>query len=667
MAMAAGPGGNRPWSLRVLAALATIPLFYLGTPKFPWGTNLYHVPIVLNYAASAEGPHDAFHQSLAKFISYFWLLVRFAATESNLEFVFIALAYIGFASTVWALLLVARSAGAPERLPLIIAIALVAGMALFNSGSPLGNSELLVRVASHSQIATALCLLAVALACCERWLCAAVVIGLTGNVNLFLAFWTGTALYGTLLFIALLSGWQRNIRTLAGFPILAGILTLPTLVWIASVEGGDVADFSYAQFLRDYYPHHFFAHLRPAAAIEFFGTTVLTLLLLSRGMPEVFGRSTLVRFTAIGIAILFATQPVFYLFDYRLLLNLHPLRFVGTLMLCETALLVAAWVRLQAAGDPRCASLFIALIGVGLPGGALKLLGLALFAVQSKLPRRWGAAALVGVAIATLLTVVWPESTSWTEPTRLPILALSLVVLSLSELISNSRWKLATMIAAATISVAPVVAAGAARKLTLVDFAWVASVGAAIALVFVLGPVTARSLSLRAIHIGAASVVLILATGTALMCQAGLGSAPDTKLDDFKAAQIWARASTPPGTLFQSLHANGFATLSRRPVWFDHTQGAAVMWDPAFYQEWEQRRRLIRNAKTPEELAALARSEGISYLVVESRQAVALEALGLKPVYRNRTFTILGEIRASPTELSDTSASQPRETTVPFK
>ncbi len=52
---------------------------------FPMINNFFHVPIVLDYAASAEGPHDAFVASLGNFVSLFWPALGLVATEGNIS------------------------------------------------------------------------------------------------------------------------------------------------------------------------------------------------------------------------------------------------------------------------------------------------------------------------------------------------------------------------------------------------------------------------------------------------------------------------------------------------------------------------------------------------------------------------------------------------------
>src|SRR5258708_14781725 len=60
--------------LALLGAAALANLLLQGF-EFPRYNNIFHVAIVLDYAGSAEGPHDLFHQTLGAFVSVLWPLL----------------------------------------------------------------------------------------------------------------------------------------------------------------------------------------------------------------------------------------------------------------------------------------------------------------------------------------------------------------------------------------------------------------------------------------------------------------------------------------------------------------------------------------------------------------------------------------------------------------
>jgi hypothetical protein len=168
-----------------------------------------------------------------------------------------------------------------------------------------------------------------------------------------------------------------------------------------------------------------------------------------------------------------------------------------------------------------------------------------------------------------------------------------------------------------------------------------AAAGVALLAGALLEPTTAlRVFLLVALLLGSASVGFVIAArgrragavpmglATALLAALGLTTTTQRGFDfpswDKDQAwfdvQAWARTNSPPATVFYAPDRFGFATLSRRPVWWDHNQGAAVMWAPRYFEEWSARRELALRATDAAALAALMRAQNISYLVRECRE-----------------------------------------------
>src|SRR5205085_393584 len=76
--------------------------------EFPNYNNFFHIPIVLDYAGSAEGPHDAFHRSLASYASMLWPLLAQVADEANVFTLFFAIYALNRAALLMFLFLAAR-------------------------------------------------------------------------------------------------------------------------------------------------------------------------------------------------------------------------------------------------------------------------------------------------------------------------------------------------------------------------------------------------------------------------------------------------------------------------------------------------------------------------------------------------------------------------------
>ena len=58
---------------------------------YPTNNNIFHVPIVLDYARSAEGPADLFTKSLDRYVSGFWIALSPMVTESNIYALFLGI------------------------------------------------------------------------------------------------------------------------------------------------------------------------------------------------------------------------------------------------------------------------------------------------------------------------------------------------------------------------------------------------------------------------------------------------------------------------------------------------------------------------------------------------------------------------------------------------
>ena len=75
-------------------------------------------------------------------------------------------------------------------------------------------------------------------------------------------------------------------------------------------------------------------------------------------------------------------------------------------------------------------------------------------------------------------------------------------------------------------------------------------------------------------------------------------------------------------------------------MWWEESQGAAVLWQPSFLPIWSSRKAALQAASTPEEIVALARREGVSFLIVPSTEVTKFESA--TPSYSNAHFAIIG-------------------------
>jgi hypothetical protein len=107
---------------------------------------------------------------------------------------------------------------------------------------------------------------------------------------------------------------------------------------------------------------------------------------------------------------------------------------------------------------------------------------------------------------------------------------------------------------------------------------------------------------------------------------------------DWTAIGQWARSHTGTNAVFllptkdirphaPPPHSFGgdtavFEFVSHRQVWVDFIRGAAAMWTPSYYEEWNSRIRPVLALQSPNDRINYARKHGIAYLVEACTLAV---------------------------------------------
>ena len=676
-------GFKAPWALLALVAAALAAAWALGS-GFPSGNNLYHLPLVLDYAGSAEGPHDAFHRSLVQFVSLFWSGVRLVATEQNVRMLFLALWVATMVATVLAAYAAVRSAGARREIA-VVGLGLICFGFAARGIYEFGGGELLAHSLTHSQVATAIALLAVAFTIRRWWFTASVACGVAADVNLFLGFWSFLAVGAASVILALAERQRVPWRELFKMGIACAATSSPALAWALQSRGSSVGlDFSYADFLNVYHPYHFFVDREPWLFAALLGLLVMLSRVIRETVPD--GRMRSMAAIALGAALtLSAGAASGYLSSTPLVLNLHPLRFAAVVYWISVLTVIALWSHLARHQHERAALGAVAVAGFLLPTPAVTVLALVLLADVRRLDRRRVALQYVVLAISLIVPALSAgrfDFPLWIRVGQVPVMVVicGIAVLAIARCECYRRadrvWLLGALglVMGSRVVDSPLVSSGlAACTLILVAnvqglLAWRRAWSAG---VLVLGGVmllaegwlfpevrtrlaVMEGLLLAAI-LGALlparalpRELFVMSLCTAVMATAGLLTVPRSGFDfprwskdeNWFAAQAWARDSTPPGTLFFAPDRYGFAVLSRRPVWWDHSQGAAVMWAPSFHREWDARRRRARTARTLDQQLRLAASERIRYLVLECARFDEAQDVPASIVYRNADYCV---------------------------
>ncbi len=339
----------------ILAALAgtTLSLVLTGF-VFGVSNNIFHLGIMAELYDLPQFHDDAFNQSLRHFASGFWLLFRGTANDLDpaitfaiLHFASRFLCFIGF-------LLAASLLGITSLTERLIFSVLLAAATMMRGFSSAGDGGLFYNYFTHSEIANGLTLLVVYFCVRAQLHYAVAVNGLVFFINAFIAFWNMFPIVAFLIYRlrAHLSSRKEFLRLSLGSLVFL-LLAAPVLMMVLrnpdAIQGSETA---YVDFLRYYYPQHFFWDangLRANAALAL----ITTLGFLSFQYSGDEGRKfqlALLSFCfvyVIGIIIPSLT-------DSRLLLNLHLLRSSTNIQLLATLGLICLatrWLTSESATD----------------------------------------------------------------------------------------------------------------------------------------------------------------------------------------------------------------------------------------------------------------------------------------------------------------------------
>ena len=664
----------------LLCMLAAVSANFLSGVGFPEQNNIWHVPVVLDYAATPEGPHDVYNASFKHFVSAFWLIPRIIATDANLEIIFVTLQIIGNAALGFSVYMLIQFATQRR----FILSSLVASFFCFCYGlwgfTRLGYSELFVGYATHTQFAIILCLLSFTLLLRGHSLWSAVLLSLAADTNLFMAAWGGLSA-GLFLIVN-----ERRLlsRDQISFAALFITLTAPVLVWALYSSGGSGE--IPLEFFRTFLKGHVYAFDYPQAAVQTLALGLaasLTALVSDREDQRLrhLGLLTLICVTVLGVG---AVMP--YITSVQLLLLLHPLRYVSITVLlsacCAGALLVKA-----IAGGSRLDPIptFIATAGFLLKSPVISIFGFALVLRETV-----GWSRYIGVILAVagplgqllyspitetsaksgwgfLLLCIVVSIAAWGRSTKVtsPDLTTKLVSASvLGGLVTASPFE--QMSIAALLSTVAVIAClwpmTTGRRLIALS----ANAGAAV-IIFLSVQNDPERLTLLMVGVGIMTIAAyvprlhndetsgiiravalsgIVATlvggGFAKGAASGFWVVPSSEQRDLAAAGAWARANTLPDTMFLPIsETENFTIFSRRPVWWASSQGAAVLWLPGFYNHYVCREHAVAEANTPDKIATLAVLANIEYILARNNAVQNISSPVFHNVFENGHYIIL--------------------------
>ena len=568
-----------PWTVLACVCAATLGSLFVDGFQFGVHNNVYHVPYVLGWDRLPAFASDEFVQSLRHFTSAVWLMLRALCTEDNVQSVFLAAHVATRLATFAALAALVRQAGVTDRTGLALVLGLLAATPWMHGGSILAGHGMLINYFTHSEVAWPFLLLGLSCALQARWRLCAVFAAGAFLANAFVGIWL----------LAMLAVWvalERRSLRMSQFVVpvvLFVLMAAPLLVWVSQAMGSrDAAvDFSFADYLRLYYPRHFFLDGSSAGRLGL----LLACLLAGWSSSHLVPNGRFWR-TVLGVSVLLfvvgAVTP--YFIDARLLFNLHLMRVDGVVQALAVLLVAGAAVRTLA--DPASQA--------WQRGALLCAVGM-LF-----IPWRFGMPAIAVLCLA----VAWGRGPGAREPFRpwLWLLPLAAAALALNWAMRPTP---ASSLAVLIVAVGLVALWSARRPLQSVPKLHLAAV---------LG-VTAASLvgsQFEQRH------------ATALH---GAQEQVDPKDEaDWMALAAWVRGNPIAGEVLVPIEApdrphdvylisHNFQLHARTTVWVDWKQGAAVMWSPQFFHRWAPRYLAARELGTPLQFLQFARDQGIPYFV----------------------------------------------------
>ncbi len=713
--MTAGRSETAPLSLKQdvgAGGLSAVAVLFAGSAAlsiaaqgfyFPLSNNTFHVPIVLDYYGSSEGPHDVFHLALRNYVSWFWILLSTFVTERTIYGAFLTIHVIARFVILALLFEIVRTiTPRADRKLAALAVAAIPFFMFTNAFSPVGRHEVFPNYLTQSHVVTIFVLVSWLLALRQKWYWAAAALGLGLNVSTFVCIWSAAALGGARLWACRGSSAARLARD--GLSMFAAfvLFALPSLIWIGSTvfdSSNQQTAYDFRDFLLEYFPLHNFIHVQPAQAAKLVLIATIVAIHLRVVSPITSYRAQGVLFGLFaGLCTVFAIGAALpYVTGERLLLLLYPLRSDGFLVFL-LLLLVVVRLALTSGGRTTSVSPYPVLSFFALVHGNLPLL-LATATWDALHERKMGNAGRVAAAAGCGLPILYaalsgqvlvhpitlPEDAIAAEDLSLHWIVTMAAVAAVPTLLRHERqraavgaltclhmivgfaaaahlietvWPLACLYGATALLfmrdewprfvdyACAAMAAGIALFLTATHTNELRPVLITAAVMGALGLAAERwDITTAAIRWPSALAALLLITFglsgfSNFISSRSLSSLSEHQTSWF-AAQRWARANTPRDAMFLTPpRQNAFATLSRRPVWVDWKSGAASMWWPDYYPVWSRRLKQVRSLETLKEWAGYAQTNDIDFIVFAVDTLDEAEVELTPFIYRNRHYGI---------------------------
>lgn len=629
-----------PRRVRTVATVFVATAVSVGAQRFLFGhaNNTYHIPIVLDLRSLPQFETDAFYATLDRFASAVYPLLGTVATESNVALVFFTAHLVTRALTLWVLLALLQMVFRPSTAAAGLYLVSLAIAPSLLGVSPIGRHDLMPIYFTHSSLVLPLATASFLVAARGHNTRAGVLGGLTFCVNAFAGVWTALALAAAVLASKQGRSAKEALRDLTITATAFVVVSAPVIWWMLSsgaIGPHSNPHFDYRDYIRSYYPAHTWIAGRSREAYVLFAQ-VVGLAAVAFAVCRAY-RSIAAACAMCGL-IFIAGAALPHLTAERMFINLFPLRVDSLLIYTGIGMLLPAVLVLVDGRDELDAS--GNLPAVARTSGSARSIEWSTRALPSF--------ALTILAIATSSFVTIAALLSW-------------------FLFRRQREGLA--LAAGLAGVLPLLFLPAnlsSPPLLSALFAFVMALGLVL--------LTRRDTHPRPYGIVAILVVDLLLDGRALAAAAGVllaislyATRPGTRstgnalrrdpshaprmphsyavlvlcallalcvvrsarrqlqhwqfLSGVRAPQVaaaaWARSNTAPtATFLVPADWGDFQWRSRRRVWVDWKQGAAVMWAPGFHAIWQPRHSAVSGLRSADDFLQYGCSRNIDYIVI---------------------------------------------------
>jgi hypothetical protein len=361
------------------------------------------------------------------------------------------------------------------------------------------------------------------------------------------------------------------------------LVCLPVLMWIClSFRGASSSEsFSYIDYIRVFYPHHFL--IESAKSYQLIGFLIMGYcgVIAAWMLPN--QRRFWLTCLGSGGVLLFVGATLPYLINHRIVFNLHLLRADGVTQFIIFTIMVCASIRVWSLqSEPPL----------------LRVLALTTTAALVSLNAKPGYL-LVCAASLSLMVIAKLKSSRAATPCR------EYLTLALGHPILG--WSMVLVLVGVEFWYSGVVWWSVARVTLFLT---------AVGLVIKDRPMIKTTLP----AIFTVLVALVMLTSWIAWDKQNTESTMRQRQDQpFNEIVSWVRQNVDKGPWLLPLgeQFDRFQWLTRQTVWVDQRQGAAVMWEPSFYEQWMSRYLAVKTLNSDDAFVAYAIERHISHLILK--------------------------------------------------